>query len=73
MKTYTREELQERFSSLLEQGAFEVDSSSGQLILYTGVFEWKDGTFRDCKEPKAPQNDVNESWGFVDADGLIEP
>lgn len=51
MKTYTKEQLAERFK-------FPVDATvekdeKGQLIVYTGVYEWdSDGSFHDYPEEK---------------------
>jgi len=48
MKIYTTEELDEIIAHLNETEP-ERDNQ-GQLVFYTGVFEWDDGSFRDTPE-----------------------
>jgi hypothetical protein len=49
MKTYTKEE----YIKLLADGCGEMQSDNkGQIIVYTGIFLWKDGTVRDEPDPK---------------------
>ena len=31
-------------------GAFETHDEQGQVILYTGIYRWKDGTYHSEKE-----------------------
>ena len=46
MKIYTDEELDE----MLTVGVSETDNH-GQIVIYTGLFRWKDQTVRDCPDP----------------------
>ena len=46
MKTFTTEEVEEVFAS---KNTLGVDLY-GQLIIYTGMFQWSDGTYRDEPE-----------------------
>jgi hypothetical protein len=48
MKIFTEQEVDELFESI--DGDFQRDNS-GQVIIYTSVFEWSDGTFRS--EPQS--------------------
>jgi hypothetical protein len=48
MKTFTDRQVDKLFRSC--GGDFQRDNS-GQVIIYTGMFEWNDGTFRDEPEP----------------------
>lgn len=35
-----------------DQRAYEMDND-GQILIYTGIYRWKDGTYRDEAEPGA--------------------
>lgn len=48
MKTYTEKQVKEMTAST---GTLEYDER-GQLIIYTGIFLWEDGTYHD--RPKQP-------------------
>ena len=58
MKTFTAEEV-EKFTSpeLTADGAALEEDEHGQQIIYTGVFRWLDGTFRDKKDPSFDDGD----------------
>lgn len=49
MKIYTKGEVAEELSRC-EQSDCETDNA-GQLIHYTGLYKWKDGTIRDESDP----------------------
>ena len=51
MKIFTEQEIDTLFSYTVGSGDFQRDNS-GQVVIYTGVFEWDDGTFRDEPESK---------------------
>ena len=48
MKTFTKEEIDARTN--VSKGDLEYDNH-GQLIIYTGMFQWNDGTVRDTPDP----------------------
>lgn len=54
MQTFTVLEVQED----IQDGALDVHpdamktDNEGQLIIYTGIWRWKDGSYHDEKEPK---------------------
>ncbi len=48
MKTFTKEEVDARTN--VPQGDLEHDNH-GQLIIYTGMFQWNDGTVRNEPDP----------------------
>ncbi len=52
MKTFTEEEVSA--ATNVDGGDLEYDNH-GQLIIYTGIFRWSDGTFRD--EPEETDED----------------
>ena len=47
MKTYTEDQVQQMLNAL---GTYEHDNQ-GQIVIYTGVFEWRDGSFHDEVDP----------------------
>lgn len=51
MKTFTKQEVDEVMNRInphwLPPGHAIEDDGRGQIILYTGIFKWNDGTFRD--------------------------
>ena len=49
VKIYTRQELDQHVKALVKNKSFDHDSD-GQVVVYTGVFEWRDGTYRDESE-----------------------
>lgn len=52
MKIYTKKELREHLVQLIDHEEFDHDNY-WQLVIYTGVFEWEDGSYRDEPEPEA--------------------
>lgn len=48
MKTYTLEEVMQMHAST--PGALDYDNQ-GQLVFYTNIFRWQDGTYRDQIDP----------------------
>lgn len=55
LRTYTKEQVDHMMDlsemHLLDSSSQEQDNH-GQIILYTGIFEWEDGTFHDEPDPK---------------------
>ncbi len=49
MKIYTKDELKE-FKFSFDQ--YDLDND-GQLVFYSSIYHWSDGTFRDEEEPEA--------------------
>lgn len=58
MKTYTVAEVQDIITELAQESPCEHEhDNEGQIVLYTGIFRWSDGTYRDESEP---QGDLSE-------------
>ena len=49
MKIFTNKEARLHIDEVRRTQEFDRDNE-GQLVLYTGLFEWKDGTIRDEPE-----------------------
>ena len=48
MITYTEKEV----NDLIAQGHGTVEhDNTGQLVIYTGIFQWEDGTYHDEPDP----------------------
>jgi hypothetical protein len=58
MKTYSEAELQLLRSNWQSNGCFYAHDNDGQVIVYTNVFAWKDGSYRD--EPDPSYNDEDD-------------
>ena len=56
METITRSEVEEQLSHC-ESSACERDNQ-GQLVFYSGIFQWLDGSFHDVCDPS--YESVNE-------------
>jgi hypothetical protein len=52
MKTYTEEQVRKIVRDHAEFSDVDQTDYAGQVIIYTGVFLWSDGSFRDEEEPK---------------------
>lgn len=50
LKTYTKKEVDEATACKAE-GAELCNDNTGQLIIYTGMFQWNDGTVRNQPDP----------------------
>jgi hypothetical protein len=50
MKIYTHEEIR-RHTHCTTGNAELLRDNQGQLIVYTGMFQWADGTVRDTPDP----------------------
>jgi hypothetical protein len=48
MQTYTEEQVMQ--ATNVPGGTLEHDNQ-GQLIVYTGIFEWNDGSYHDSVDP----------------------
>ena len=52
MKTFTAEEARDIIDQLSHDSLCEYNTDNeGQLIIYTNVYRWNDGTFRDEPDP----------------------
>lgn len=49
MKIFTREEVFASMKLDIDRQHFNHDND-GQVVIYTGIFEWRDGTYRDEPE-----------------------
>ena len=49
MKFFTEEEVENMIELDIFPGA-SLEKDNGQFIIYTGIFEWKDGSYRDEPE-----------------------
>lgn len=54
MKTYTREEMLQM--TACPGGTMETDNQ-GQIVIYTGIFQWGDLTFHDQPDPDHPDDE----------------
>lgn len=51
-KEISRTEAQRRIIEIAESGFEDCDTDNdGQMIIYTGIYYWRDGTLRDEPEP----------------------
>jgi hypothetical protein len=57
METYTEEQVKEK--TACTQGEWEHDNQ-GQIVIYTGIFAWQDGTFHDEPDPSL-ENEEDDS------------
>jgi len=68
MKTYTKEEVLDMSFNIFHSN--EVDND-GQYVIYTDVYKWSDGTFRDYAEEGnsdlTPDNDEVEPDDYQEA------
>ena len=55
MNTYTKEEVN-ALTDCKADGQTELDNE-GQVVIYTGIYEWKDGTFHDEADPADEEDD----------------
>lgn len=58
MNTYTEEQVQQMLNAL---GTYEHDNQ-GQIVIYTGVFEWEDGTYHDAPDPNRTIDDIGSGF-----------
>lgn len=49
MKIFTEEEVAQRLASA--KFCTSEDDGHGQVVIYTGLFLWKDGSYRDSPDP----------------------
>lgn len=68
MKTFTTEEVEEVFAS---KNTLGVDLY-GQLIIYTGMFQWSDGTYRDEPENENAYKVCSAPLDDYELEGLTE-
>jgi hypothetical protein len=52
MKTFTQQEV----DTLCGMGGDCEHDNQGQLVIYTGIYEWDDGTFHDEPEPDSDKS-----------------
>lgn len=50
LRTYTKEEV-DKATDCKTEGAELSHDNNGQLIIYTGMFQWNDGTVRSRPDP----------------------
>lgn len=55
MKTYTEAEV-DTLTDIKAEGVELCHDNQGQIVLYTGIFRWNDGTFRDEPDPSIDQD-----------------
>lgn len=55
----------EQVRKLLQDGALEDDlgnaDNDGQIVLYTGVYLWSDGTYHDDDEDRVDDDEVTDA------------
>ena len=54
MQTFTEEQVDKMLSCL---GTLEHDNQ-GQIVIYTGVFQWRDGSFHDQEDPNLEDDEA---------------
>jgi len=50
VRTFTREEVYD-MTNLKAPGGDVQSDNAGQLVIYTGIYRWMDGTYRDQPDP----------------------
>lgn len=56
MKTYTRQEARNHMIGELRQSQLEDTDNEGQIVHYSGLYLWSDGSIRDYQEEKEKGN-----------------
>ena len=51
MRTYTEAEVESATTVGSNFGCELLNDNQGQVVIYTGIFEWMDGTYHDEPDP----------------------
>ncbi len=68
MRIYTQAEVDAATKTISGSGELGelLEDNTGQLVIYTGIFRWSDGTYRDEAEPQEEEDEPFHCFGSTE-------